>query len=148
MSDLFPLPGEREQHPEQERSFHELRAEFRAANLARIRSLLTPLRREVAGKVWCMMTTSDAHPMPSQQVIEAMAQSIADPSRCPVLRTFDLDRVPEVLRHRLHQKAEESLTFDTVSVPGGVDHDGPPLHSLTEQSILDYMEAMTREPQK
>lgn len=131
-------------HPEMQRSFQELRQEFREENLKRVRGMISSLAVSISGRIHKTRFFTDNRKLSelSQQMIEAMASSISNPSRCPIKQTFGLSEVPRYLSEKLRDKARESETFDSVSIPGGVDHDGPPLESLDEPSILSYMEKL------
>lgn len=144
----MPDPLRIEPHPEEERSLHELRSEFRADNLARIQSQLVDYR---VGNVQMKML---GVPLAMQGgTTPATRARLLDRALCePVTQNFGLGDVPSELADRVSRLAEESLTHDLVSHPSGVEHDAPaaaiPVEEMTEQEQMDYVDLAVEESRK
>jgi hypothetical protein len=124
-------------HPDEERPLHELRSEFRADNLARIRS-------EFRGQHplgWNMI--GDPATARDKYTAEEWAAEM-DLHLCAlVTQDFSLSTVPSSLGVRVEKLAQESITHDLVSHPGGVEHDAPAcdLASMTDDQVCAYVDA-------
>jgi hypothetical protein len=138
-------------HPESERSPYELREQFRAQNLARIRSLLKDYR--VNGVNMKMMgqplaalggTTPEKR---AKLMLEALDQ--------PVEQDFNLSAVPPALMEKIGELALECDEFDKVTWPdgvGAVDHDARalpvPVEMMTEREQVEYVDRAIRGEQE
>lgn len=133
-------------HPDEQRSLAELRAEFRADNLARIRS-----RFEGYHPVgWQMIGDSSRardHYSAEQWAIEMLRRLDA-----PVTQDFGLQDAPLSVEADLAELADAALLHDSVtwddSVPGVHDHDAPPcadVHTMTDEQLCTYIDSAIEE---
>lgn len=128
-------------HPEEQRSYAELREEFRAAHLIDLRSQMSkhPIGWGVIGEPGRSRAHYDS---------ESWAREMLRHLDTPVNQTFALDRVPESVWKQMAEQAEKSLLHESVTwsddVGGVVDHDAAPcapIESMTEEEICNYVEA-------
>jgi hypothetical protein len=127
-------------HPEQERSYAEMRDEYRAQNLQRIRGLLKDYR--LNGVKMKLM----GRPLDLQG--EARSKALLAALDEPVTQDFGLGDVPMELSVKLEDLAQESVAHDSVtwddSVEGVVDHDAPeiliPVEKMTDEELLLYVD--------
>jgi hypothetical protein len=133
-------------HPDSQRSYAALRAEFRASALA-------ALRDQYAGHhpVGWLMIGDSAH---ARDRYDAESWSFEMLHRLdePVTQDFGLDSVPAAVSVKLEEQAQaaalhESVTWDD-SVSGVCDHDAPPcqdVHTMTDVQLCDYIDAAIKE---
>jgi hypothetical protein len=124
-------------HPDERVPLAELRAQFRAANLARIREQLVDYR--VNGVRMKML----GEPIGGSASHRARA---LDRALCePVRLDFGLDEVPSDIIARVSKLASEAATHDSVTwdsaVSGVSDLDAPPcdLAAMTDDELCDYV---------
>lgn len=131
-------------HPDEQRSYSELRSEFRSASLANLRSQYSghhPLG-------WLMIgdsaTARDKYT--AEQWLYEMDRHLCD----PVSQYFGLDIVPASFGVRLERWAQESM--DEITFPAGTEgtyeHDGPAccdLGGMTDEQLCDYVDQAIKE---
>ena len=136
-------------HPDEQRSYAELRAEFRAAALSNIRSQFGgrhPLGWDMAGNpeyARDRYTASEWCYQMCRHLDEAIEQN------------FGLDLVPDSLWSKLCKLAKESLHHESAtwndSTEGVIDHDAPAcsdVGAMTDNQISDYVESSIRESER
>ena len=122
-------------HPHEERSLAELRYEFRALNLERIRDSYTG--SHPVG--WAM----SGDPLYARNRYTAEEWSyLMDLRLCePVTQSFGLDSAPTSLGEELESLAQKSMLHESVtwdaSVEGTVDHDAPACADILRMSDDD-----------
>jgi hypothetical protein len=127
-------------HPEVERSYAELREEFRATHLADLRSQFAD--HKYARRWNWIKELGERYPSPVDWALEMLKRLDA-----PVKLDFGLSETPESLGEKLNKQAiaaleHEQVTWDD-SVEGVVDHDAAPMpdhRTLTDDEICDYVE--------
>lgn len=123
-------------HPYEEKSYYELREQFRAENLARVRSKITEyiIPRGDYEAITPFKIMPDRHTME--------AHKVSSDGKVTLIETDLFPPLPANLLEQASELAEESLVFDAVDIPGGVDHDGPAcpkLDSMTDAEICEYV---------
>jgi hypothetical protein len=123
-------------HPEEERSFSELRSEFRESNRQRIRAMLHSESYKVGPLLYRYETDG---------VAASVDCTLTEDGRWLSTRAFPVNDVPEKLMRDLERNVRDVEQDLKACLPEGegFEHDGPPLNSLDEESVLDYMERMT-----
>jgi hypothetical protein len=147
-----PDPLRIEPHSESERSAYELREQYRADNLARIRALLTDYR--INGVKMKLMGVPMA--LEGGNTPEARAKLMLAALDAPVTQNFGLADVPLELRTELLELADECEVFDRVtwadSVAGVVDHDAPATernpYDMSEPELLAYVDDAIEESKR
>lgn len=135
-------------HPEEQRSYAELREEFRAEHTSNLRAQMSSHHRG-----WCVIgdpESSRVHFTASQWAREL------DKHLCePVTQDFGLNSVPQAMWEWLEDLASKSLLHDSVtwedSVEGVVDHDAspcPPVESMTDYEICEYVDRSIKESKR
>lgn len=128
-------------HPEEQRTYAELRTEFRADNLERIRS-------EFAGQHpvgWNMIgdptTARDGYS--ASQWRDEMLKRMDE----PVIQDFGLSEVPLSVWIKMADQAVNAEYHDSVTWEEGEDQDASPcdLSSMSEDEICDYVDREIRE---
>jgi hypothetical protein len=128
-------------HPDEQRTYAELRSEFRATHLS-------SLRLEMHSHSHGLMRIGDL--LPSDPLARALA---LDSAMCaPVRQDFGLDFAPAKLGSDLESLAQKSLLHESVtwddSVSGVTDHDAPPcpdVTSMTDDDLCDYVDYAIKE---
>ena len=131
-------------HPEAERSYYDLREQFRADNVSRIRALLNDYR--VNGVKMKLMGTPLA--LQGGTTPEKRAELLLAALDAPVTQDFGLADVPADIRKQLDDLLGECETFERVtwddSVAGVVEHDGPAVpievEMMTEAEQITYVD--------
>lgn len=131
-------------HPEIERSYYELREEFRAQALENLRNRFNA--RHVQG--WNSIVER-----PSRQMYTArgwaleMVRRLGECSGGVSSLDFGLARCPNGLGEKIEALAEKADLHETVTwaadVEGVIDHDAPflsDLESMTDDEICDYVD--------
>jgi hypothetical protein len=136
-------------HPHEEKSYYELREQFRAENQARIQRMLRDheVRRynEKTGE-WDIVVKTGFKVMGDTLGFspeERGAAMLTDLNTRPVDQLFGLDMVPDYLIDKVEELSAETEVFDKVNIPGGVEHDAPacpPVETMTEQEICEYVD--------
>lgn len=131
-----------EQHPEQQRTYAELRTEFRTAALERIRDSYTgyhPIG-------WAM--SGDPIYARDRYTAEEWSCLMDRRLREPVTQSFGLDSAPLSLGEELESLAQKSMLHESVtwdaSVEGTVDHDAPAcadILRMSDDDICAYVES-------
>jgi hypothetical protein len=116
-------------HAVEDRSYFELREEFRRANHERILAMLSEKEIPVGPLRYRYKTDSQTHLM----------EEMYGP------QDFGLESVPKHLIERLYEKAEEIETFEAMIAPEneGADWDGPaasPIQGMTETEQIAYVD--------
>lgn len=122
-------------HHEQQRSYSELRTEFReeALNSLRVRLRKTAIIRDSKGDVIGSYSMLDEK--------HTMEEMYDHP------QNFGLESVPSTLTERLYDKADETETFEAISLPAGegTDHDAAPLlqpiEMYTDIELINYVDS-------
>ena|SRR6202140_4142333 len=132
-------------HPDEQRTYAELREEFRAANRERIHdNLLThPLGWGVLGDPSKSRVRFTAEEWSLQMLFHLDA---------PVTQDFGLGDVPAKFIARIEAQVRAALEHDSVtwddSVPGVVDHDAPPccdVGAMSDDELCDYIDTAIKE---
>jgi hypothetical protein len=132
-------------HPEQQRTFFELREEFRTENQKRIHQLLKshPIGWGVIG---------DSEKARDRYTADAWAQEMLARLDTPVQQDFGLGDAPFTLSVRLERLANESMVHEMTtwddSVEGVVDHDAPAcadVMAMSDEELCDYVDRSIRE---
>lgn len=146
-----------EPHFNEERSYHELREEFRAQNLQRIRSLLKDYHivskdgKQVALKMMGEPLALQGGTTPAKRA------ELLDKALCePVSQDFGLAEVPDSLWQQVEKLAEESMLSTSVTweegTEGTVDHEGPPMekpiHEMSEPELIAYVDDAIEESKR
>lgn len=121
-------------HPEEDRSYFDLRAQFReeALNSLRARLRKTAVIRDAKGNIIATFSRLDEK--------HTMDEMYDHP------QSFGLESVPANLTERLYDKADESQTFEAMLLPEGegYEHDGPailqPIEDYTENELIAYVD--------
>lgn len=132
-----------EPHPESERSYAELRSEFRAENLQRIRSLLKDYRVNGVN----MKLLGEPLAALGGTTPEKRAKLLLEALDSPVEQDFNLGSVPVEFIQRLGDLVAECDEFEQVTWPdgmGAVDHDAPPapipVEMMTDAEQCEYVD--------
>jgi hypothetical protein len=147
----MPDPLHLEPHPESERSPYELREQFRAENLDRIRSLLKDYRvNGVNMKMMGQPLAALGGTTPAKRaglLLAALDESVE--------QDFNLGSAPLELIHKLGDIAADCEEFEKVTWPdgvGAVDHDGPPapipVEMMTDAEQCAYVDRAIEESKK
>jgi len=132
-------------HPEQQRSYAELREEFRAEALSNLKKQMTchHLNWSVIGDPEKSRAKFTAYDWTLE-----MLKHLDDPCS----QSFNLNSVPDKLWSRLSRYASESLLHESAtwddSVAGVTDHDAPPMpdpFEMSDDEICDYVEKVVKE---
>jgi hypothetical protein len=125
-------------HPDEERSFHELRSEFRAANQERIVRELQTQEITVGPLTYRYQTDARA---------ASVDCTLTEDGRWLSTSAFPRIDVPERLLRELEHDVEAVEQDLKACLPEGegVDHDGPPLFGFSEDELLAYAEALEKE---
>jgi hypothetical protein len=122
-------------HPDEQRTYAELRSEFRAAHLA-------DLRLEMHPHSHGLMRIGDLLPSSPIDRVRALDSAMS----APVRQDFGLDSAPAKLGSDLESLAQKSLLHESVtwddSVSGVTDHDAPPcpdVTTMTDDQLCDYV---------
>jgi hypothetical protein len=128
-------------HPDEQRSYAELRSEFRATHLADLRSQMQPHSHG-------LMRIGDLLPSSPPERSRALDGALCDPVR----QDFGLDSVPTRFGPELESLAQKALLHESVtwddSVSGVTDHDAPPcpdVTSMTDDDLCDYVDYAIKE---
>ena|ERR1700685_1915174 len=137
-------------HPEQQRTYAELRSEFRTENQNRIHSQLMshPVGWGVLGDsslAWDRYSHQSIGQEPSEWASEMLSRLDA-----PVVQDFGLGDVPFTASLAIEKLAQAALLHDSVTWedgPGVTDSDAPAcdLQGMTEDELCDYVERSIQE---
>lgn len=134
-------------HHEEQKSYFEMREQFREEHNRDLKSRLRPLivkRRNPRTGEWEMVDTGYL----TDGSVHVPDFTFSDDGRITYdgTQTFGLDAVPFNLTEKLFAKAEESGTFEAMSLPEGegFEHDGPvllqPIEHYTEVELIQYVD--------
>jgi hypothetical protein len=128
-------------HPDEQRTYAELRSEFRAAHLADLRSQMHPHSHGL-WRIGYLLSTDP----------ELRARALDSAMCAPVRQDLGLDFAPAKLGSELESLAQKSLLHESVtwddSVSGVTDHDAPPcpdVASMTDDDLCDYVDYAIKE---
>jgi hypothetical protein len=144
-----PDPIRIEPHPESEHSYHELREQFRAENLERVRSLLNDYR--INGVKMKLMGQPMA--LEGATTPEARAKLLLSALDSPVTQDFGLEDIPADLCKQLDDLVDKCSLSEQVTwaegTEGVVDHDAPalpvPVDMLTDDELCKYVDQSIEE---
>jgi len=145
MPDILVTP-----HPDEERSYAELRSEFRAASLAFLRASYADYRHQLGWDVIGDPATARAHYSAEQWRDQMLLRMDA-----PVEQDFGLTEAQHTWSARLEKEAQAALAHEQVtwddSTAGVVDHDAPPCADVTTMSdddLCDYVDRSIKESER
>jgi hypothetical protein len=135
-------------HPEQQRTYFELREEFRRDNQERIHS---QLKSHPVG--WGVL--GDSELARDRYSAGDWAKSLLAHLDAPVVQDFGLRDVPFTESVRIEKLAKESLLHDSVTwedgTEGVVDHDAPPCEdvtTMTDERLFEYVDRSIEESRR
>ncbi len=131
-------------HPEEQRSYAELRAEFRASALANLRA---QMKRHPSGYLYI-----GEDRIRRDFTAAEWAQVMLRHLDASVTQDFGLLDAPSKLEAELADLAEKSLLHESVtwddSVAGVTDHDAPPcsdVSTMSDDQLCDYVDSAIKE---
>lgn len=128
-------------HPDEQRTYAELREEFRSDNLERIRGEF--LGKHPVG--WNMV----GDPTTARDRYNAVSWCRGMLARldAPVIQDFGLGSVPGIFSMRLEKQAQAAVAHDSVTWDEGEDQDSPAcdLENMTDEEIAEYVDRSIRE---
>lgn len=151
---LEPAVPQRKERTEA-KTFAELREEYRAANLKRVRAMTRPddlQIKDAAGNVVKRVSTGLRTTAPAGQDFrkpdEFLATGEVFPDFTDMPEEFETLPIPSSEARDLAKQAKDVTEGERVRYPGNPSGDesreGPPLESLDEESLLAYTEANVR----
>jgi hypothetical protein len=131
-------------HPDEQRSYAELRSEFRATHLA-------ALRLEMHLHSHGLMRIGDLLSSSPPDRVRALDAALC----APVRQDFGLDAVPARFGSDLESLAQKSLLHESVtwddSVSGVTDHDAPAcadVTTMTDYQLCEYVNHAIKESER
>lgn len=128
-------------HPDEQRTYAELREEFRAASLAFVRTNYAghhPIGWQMIGDYSMARDVFNA---------EDWCREMLSHLDAPVKQDFGLGNVPLAWSIRLEKQAQAAAAHDSVTWDEGVDQDAPPcdLAGMTDDDLCDYVDRSIKE---